>query len=143
MLEVGALRARAEAAERAAAGAQARAASRGEGGEGGEGAHRGAAAPSPCAPGPAAATGEHELGNRRAPDGLSHWWDSFGSEYGREAGRAGEAGAAGLATPCGTGGLTTPSAMSWSGRKHGSGAVADGDAWSSPEVRPIAPDSAR
>ena len=136
VLEVGALRARAEAAERAAADAQARAASR-------EGAHRGAAAPSPAAPGPAAATGEHELGSRHAPDGLAHWWDSFGSEYGGEEGRAGEAGAAGSATPCGTGGLTTPSAASWSGRsKHGSGAVADGDAWSSPEVWPAPPDSA-
>ena len=136
MLEVGALRARAEAAERVAAEGQARAASRAC-------AHRGAAAPSPLSPGPAAATGEREVGSRRAPEGLAHWWDSFGSEYGGEAGRAGQARAAGLATPRGTGGLTTPSAVSWSGRTHGSGAVADGDAWSSPEVCATAPGSAR
>jgi len=142
VLEVGALRARAEAAERAAADARARAASR-------EGAHRGAAAPSPCAAAPAAAAGEPALGHGCAPEGLAHWWDSFGSEYGGEAEKSGEAGAPGapgapgLATPCGTGGLTTPSAASWSGRTHGSGAIADGDAWSSPEVRPAAPDSAR
>ena len=144
----GRLRARAEAAERAAD-AHARAAR--------AAASPGAAAPSPCAAScaaaPAAAAAEPALGHGAHPMA----WRTGGPlrlrvggeaakagrrKAGEGGGRGGRGGRGGFGDTVRHGRLTTPSAASWSGRKYGSGAIADGDAWSSQRC-PAAPDSVR